>query len=387
MKKNVAKHIILGLTWRIILAICIAIIIILASTSCNVASANMQITESVTIPVPIYNSNLNTYLTFGEREGFELLSIVDSNGTRMFNLDDFHSYNNFLVPHLITAINQIAIFGRDGSRDYDFNFANARLQVQDNNVNYIFENGRVINNIVGLIADIPEITLTQAFDEAVNTLQNNERVMMIMLDGWGWYTFLHHQEYMPFLLSLNPQQAIAVYPPISPTGLASFLTGKLSDEHGIRDRRTRMLEVPDIFVIARQLDKSFAYIKGSVNMFQASHFPILSPDVNGINGTDDEVFENARNNMNVDLLVIHFKGIDDTSHTYGPFSAQVSERLALLDSFIYTLVNDWEGKIIITSDHGQHELYGRADRLGDHLFIHHMDMMIPYISYRTGGVQ
>jgi len=358
----------------------LALISLVLLTACSVTATNIQITESEI--TPIYDSNINTYLTFGEREGFELFSIVDSNGTRMFNLDDISSGSGFLVSNVITAMDNVAIFGRDGSRHYDYNFANARLQVQGNDIDYIFEDGRIIYNIVGLMADIPEITLTQAFDEAVSALQNSERVMMIMLDGWGWYTFLHHQGYTPFLVSLNPQQAIAIYPPISPTGLASFLTGKLSDEHGIRDRRTRMLEVPDIFMVARELDKSFAYIKGSVNMFQASHFPILSPDINGINGTDDEVFENARNNLDVDLLVIHFKGIDDTSHTYGPFSPQVSERLALLDGFVYELVNGWNGKIIITADHGQHELYGRADRLGDHLFIHHMDMMIPYISHR-----
>ena len=378
------KDIISTLTRLIVFSICITTIIFL--TACSTTSANIQIsisdTESVTIPAPIYDSRINTFLTFGEREGFELFSVVDSDGTRIYNLDDFRSYNNFLIPHMITAVNNIAIFGRDGSRYYDYNFAKASVQMTSNTVNYIFEDGTIIFNIAGLMADIPETTLTQAFDDADNALQNDERVMMIMLDGWGWYTFLYHQEYTPFLLSLNPQQAIAVHPPISPTGLASFLTGKLSNEHGIRDRRTRMLETPDIFMVARELNKSFAYIKGSVNMFQASHFPILSPDINGINGTDDEVFENALNNLDVDLLVIHFKGIDDTSHTYGPFSPQVGERLALLDGFIYELVNHWNGRIIITSDHGQHELYGRTDRLGDHLFIHHLDMMIPYILYR-----
>jgi phosphopentomutase len=51
------------------------------------------------------------------------------------------------------------------------------------------------------------------------------------------------------------------------------------------------------------------------------------------------------------------------------------ERLETIDSYIEKLASNWNGKIIITSDHGMHS----TGEGGDHGEFRFEDMVVPYI--------
>jgi len=282
------------------------------------------------------------------------------------------------VPELLEAEKEIAIVGRDGSLAYDRNFAEAALEIQGNRLDYVFENGDIVPDVAGLMADAPKFTVAEAYSDALYFLENGQRVLMLELDGWGWEMFQKFRGEQPYLAAQKPKQTLAAYPPISQTGLATLLTGTLPDIHGIQSRVNRQIKAPDLFDAARKLGKSMAYVEGDVKLIDTSLMPRLSPDTNGKNGTDDEVLQNAKQFLDVELLVVHFHGIDDEATTFGPYSGEVAARMNLLDGYVKQLAALWEGKIIVTADHGLHPETGK-DRLGSHGIFCREDMVVPYI--------
>jgi predicted AlkP superfamily pyrophosphatase or phosphodiesterase len=239
-----------------------------------------------------------------------------------------------------------------------------------------------------LMAAEPLRLITDAFHDALGALEEGDRVLMILLDGWGWEKFRHHSGMQPFLSGLSPEPALTVYPPITPVVLATVLTGAQPYVHGIHSRADRRMNdgVTDIFAEATRLGRTVAYIQGHSGIIQTSIMPTLSPDADGLYGTDNEIFENASRNLDVDFLFVHFHGIDDEGHTYGPYAGEVGTRMALIDGYVQHLVENWgRGRLIVIADHGMHDNYGDPHRLGDHSRYCHEDMIVPYIITQIGG--
>ena len=103
----------------------------------------------------------------------------------------------------------------------------------------------------------------------------------------------------------------------------------------------------------------------------------MSPDLNGLNGTDDEVYANALQAMgdNPDLLFVHFHGIDDIAADFGPYAPETLAKIAYIDGLVKDLASRWHGVIIITADHGLHE----TPDGGAHGIFCAEDMLVPYI--------
>lgn len=235
----------------------------------------------------------------------------------------------------------------------------------------------------------PSRSISDAFHDALGAMENGERVLVLLLDGWGWEKFRYHRDMQPFLSSLDPEPALAAYVPISPVGLATIVTGEQPDVHGIQSRADRRMNdgVTDIFAEAASLGHTVAYIQGHSGIIQTSLMPILSPSVGGPYGSDSEIFENARRNLDADFLFVHFHGIDDMGHEYGPYAKEVGVRMAVIDEFVRYLVNNGEhDTVIITADHGMHEVQGDDDRLGNHYRFCHEDMIVPYIIVQRGAL-
>ncbi|MCL2695953.1 MAG: alkaline phosphatase family protein [Clostridiales bacterium] len=274
------------------------------------------------------------------------------------------------IAELLTAERELAIFGRDGSVARDPNFARAALEPSGNTLDYVFAGGERIADVAGLIADAPARSIAQAHADAVSFLAQDERVLLIILDGWGWEMFARFQNDQPFLADLNPQPALAAYPPLSPVGLATILTGVLPDVHGICDRVNKQPQAPDLFEKARNA----AYIEGDIRLILTSLAPELTP------GGDDKIFEAAKKNLNADLLVVHFHGLDEAAHDFGPYSNAVAARLRLLDGYVAQLAALWGGKVIVTADHGLHP---NGDG-GAHGLVCREDMIVPYAVFDGG---
>jgi predicted AlkP superfamily pyrophosphatase or phosphodiesterase len=104
-------------------------------------------------------------------------------------------------------------------------------------------------------------------------------------------------------------------------------------------------------------------------------------DLNG--GTDDNVFKNAMDVISEsmpELLWIHFHGIDDYGHTFGPDAPILDEKISEINGYlveIFTALPE-DTLIIYFADHGMHTVHEEG-RLGNHGHLIYEDMMVPVI--------
>jgi hypothetical protein len=284
-------------------------------------------------------------------------------------------YRRIPLGSLMEARGMICFMSRDGSVLYERNGDAAYLEVFGLVLRY-----RDMRAVAGVMADAPMINISEVYRDALYFLERAERVLIVELDGWGWEMYLRSNQ--PYLGSLASMKTLSVFPPLSPVGLASMLTGELPVVHGIHDRTTRESAAEDIFSKAAAMGRKAIYIEGNTSLIRTSLPPILSPDLNGVNGTDDEVYDNAKNAIAEapDLLFVHFHGIDDHATTYGPYAPETLEKIAYIDGLVADLAAAWSGRIIITADHGLHQ----TPAGGDHGVFCAEDMLVPYI-ITTGG--
>ncbi len=294
----------------------------------------------------------------------------------------FTPLGRIAVSSVLTADKEVCAVGKNGELYYDRNFADAFIEIGKNSLDYV-SGGHTVADIAGIMADPPKITIAAVFEDALHFLGNDERVLIIELDGWGYEMFRRGAQSQPFLSSLEAQRALAAYPSISPVGLATMLTGTLPDTHGIRDRGTREFTGDDLFQRAAALGKTVFYVEGETSLIHTSVQPELSADLSGDGYTDEEVFANVTEGAltAADLVFVHFHGIDDEATASGPYSAKTLARMAAVDGMVRALCEQFDGRVIITADHGLHE----TAEGGTHGQFLYEDMVVPYIITRGGN--
>ena len=80
------------------------------------------------------------------------------------------------------------------------------------------------------------------------------------------------------------------------------------------------------------------------------------------------------------LLWIHFHGIDDYGHTYGPADLKVDEKIVEVNGYleqIYSALPE-NTLIIFFADHGMHAVHEEG-RSGNHGHLIPEDMLVPVI--------
>jgi len=214
-----------------------------------------------------------------------------------------------------------------------------------------------------------------------------KHVVMIFLDGFGYLKYEYAENFGLITFQedvVSIQQAITVYPPRTITGSAAVITGLLPKENGVDRSGIRKTESETIFDIAAENGLSSFAIEGESLAFNLRNTEIkLSGDRDQSGGTDDNVFENAINVINTAmprLLWIHFHGIDDQGHTYGPSDPKVDEKITEINGYleqIYPALPE-DTLIIFFADHGMHAVHEEG-RLGNHGHLIPEDMLVPVI--------
>jgi predicted AlkP superfamily pyrophosphatase or phosphodiesterase len=107
----------------------------------------------------------------------------------------------------------------------------------------------------------------------------------------------------------------------------------------------------------------------------------LSGDRDGNGSTDDNVLANALEVLNDDipeLFYVHFHGIDDAGHTYGPGAAEEEAAIRYVDAAVGQILAAMppDTLVVIFADHGMH-LVDEEGRLGNHGHLIERDMLIP----------
>lgn len=152
-----------------------------------------------------------------------------------------------------------------------------------------------------------------------------EHVLLLFLDGFGYvrYSEAMGDGLIPNLAALGePYIGLTVYPPCTSVGTAALLTGAPPQENGVDRRGIRTTEAETLLDVATAAGLQVVTVEGEALAFNLRNAEIeLSGDRDGNGGTDDNVLSNALAAIAAgmpDLLYVHFHGIDDAGHTYGP---------------------------------------------------------------------
>lgn len=275
------------------------------------------------------------------------------------------------------------VMSRNG--EYYFTTDKGYLQLQGNIINYTEpENRKTVFNIVGIVINPPTGSVMDSYYDAKHYLDKDEDVLHIFIDGFsaGQYEYAKDNGYIPYIAGLGHMDtALTIFKPVTNSGYAAMITGQPPAVNGILNRDYREVKVDTIFDYVSSLGKTSSIIEGNANIITTHGKPILNTDINGNGFTDDEVFESAKKNIyGSNYAFVHFHGVDDSGHDYGDISVETMNKISEVDGYVKELAEKWNGKVIITADHGMHS----TENGGCHGEFRYEDMVIPYIMTEGG---
>ncbi|MGC9359695.1 MAG: alkaline phosphatase family protein [Anaerolineae bacterium] len=225
----------------------------------------------------------------------------------------------------------------------------------------------------------------------VHTIKRAEHVLLLFLDGFG---YVRYQESLaagdiPNLAALGePMLALTVYPPSTRVATAALLTGAPPDANGVTNTSLRNTEAETLFDVAAEEGLEVLAVEGYSLAFNLRNAEVeLSGDRDGNGSTDDNVLANALAVLEADmppLLYVHFHGIDDAGHTYGPGAPEEIATIREVDAAVGRLLDlvPPDTLVITFADHGMHAVQ-QEGRLGDHGHLIERDMLIPiWLTFR-----
>ncbi|MDY7039920.1 MAG: alkaline phosphatase family protein [Chloroflexota bacterium] len=216
-----------------------------------------------------------------------------------------------------------------------------------------------------------------------------EHVVLLFLDAYG---YVRHQEapasgLNPHIAALGESLcATTTYPSITSVSTASLLTGAPPTVHGVRVRGVRKTEAETLFDVAAAAGLRVVAVEGGQLAFNLRNTEnILSGDKDGNGGTDDNTYANALavlESGTPDLLFVHFHGIDDEGHKYGPLTPPEEAKITEVDGYVGGVVDRLPSGtlVILFADHGMHAVQ-ESDRLGNHGSLLARDVFIPILLY------
>ncbi|HHX44654.1 MAG TPA: PglZ domain-containing protein [Chloroflexi bacterium] len=214
---------------------------------------------------------------------------------------------------------------------------------------------------------------------------STERAVFIFIDGLGYrrYAAARERSLMPYLDSLGqPHLALGVYPSVTRVTSAAFLTGAMPAVNGVRSRNVRATDAETLLDVLVANGLTSVSVEGDSLAFNMRNTDVvLSGDRDGNGHTDDNTFANAMDVIATrmpDFLWVHFHGIDDLGHTYGPDAVEVDRKMTEVDGYVREMVNALpEGTlVIIGADHGMHAV-SEDGRQGNHGTLQPADILVP----------
>jgi hypothetical protein len=212
-------------------------------------------------------------------------------------------------------------------------------------------------------------------------------VLLLFLDGFGYlrYAEARSEGLIPGLTALGePLVGLTVYPPCTSVASASLLTGAEPDMNGVDRRGIRKTESETLFDVASAGGLRVAAVEGDALAFNLRSAKVqLSGDRDGNGSTDDNVLANALAVLEEgtpDLFYVHFHGIDDAGHSYGPGAPQEAATIREVDAAVGQILEVLPGDtlVILFADHGMHTVKEEA-RKGNHGHLIERDMFIPVL--------
>lgn len=335
---------------KILVIIMSMVILILLITACN---ANSKVQESELKGIAIFNKDENLIMDYIPREKTKLSQVLKKE-----------------------IKNKVFIITRSGSV---LNASpNIYLDSDANNIYTLDKDNKKIEDIVGIYIRDDYNSITDVYSDAKKHLEEDEKVMVVLLDGFSLeqYKLSVERESLSFLNKYFKNEALSVFTPVTNAGFAAMITGVTPDINGVHDRSVRTMKVDSIFEYAVNNNKKATLLEADIKILNTEIEPILHIDTNNNGDIDDEIYEKAKQlaKEDYDFIFIHFHGIDDRGHTYGPKDKKTMDYIVKIDSYLEEISSIWDGAIILTSDHGMHEI----EEGGNHGKCINEDMVVPY---------
>ncbi len=233
-------------------------------------------------------------------------------------------------------------------------------------------------NIEGIYLTNDYQSITNAYFHMIEYLENDEKVLTVLLDGFSYNQFKRadNEGRVPFLSKHFKYPALSVFTPVTNSGFAAIITGETPNVNGVHDRSVREMNVESAFNYILENKKSSILLEGDIKILNTEIEPELHVDMNKNGDTDDEVYESAlkATKENYDLVFVHFHGIDDRGHSFGPYSLETMDYIEIIDKYLQNLSEAWDGNIILVPDHGVYE----TSKGGGHGICIQSDMVVPY---------
>ena len=212
----------------------------------------------------------------------------------------------------------------------------------------------------------------------------SDHVVLFFLDGLSGYQFQSAVE-EGLITALQKTEfytlALTVYPPRTTIASAAIITGRGPSENGVNKSGIRQTTLETICDVVADHGITAVAVEGESLSFNLGDCEtVLSGDRNSDGSTDDNVFLNVVSvieNEMPNFFYIHFHGIDDVGHTYGPDSQVVIEKIIEINDYLEQIIERLpENTMIITfSDHGMHPIAGKQDK-GNHGNLIAQDMVV-----------
>lgn len=275
------------------------------------------------------------------------------------------------VKDLVEDDYQLSLMMTDEG-DYEYFTEEGYVELLNHSLNYFqHETYDVYNGLKGIIINPPILSTLDVYEDVINNL--DERFLIIFIDG-----FSHEQlSYLRKDVSLKLwpcEKANTVFKPVTNAGFAAMITGQPPKINGVLNRDYRELKTMDIFEYAQSKGYSTALVEGDIKILDTSIEPILNLDKNNNGYTDDEIHQAALEELNNDLVMVHYHSVDEYGHQYGMNHEKTIEQLKLINYYVEELISNWTGNIIITSDHGMHNTLDG----GNHGEFRYEDLIVPY---------
>lgn len=200
----------------------------------------------------------------------------------------------------------------------------------------------------------------------VKAALNKQPVLVCYLDGFGYFGYREacQKERIPYIKETFLVHAVeTVEPALTNPAMATMLTGVLPEVHGVVSRKEHRPKVPTIFA---DLNRPAAVIEGDSIIVQTEVRQQLYT-ASADETEDHAVCEGAGKAMEegAEFLLVHFHGIDDAGHTYGPYADETLDKMEEIDGYVRKLCEVWKGTCFIVSDHGMHKAVSDG-AAGDH---------------------
>lgn len=211
------------------------------------------------------------------------------------------------------------------------------------------------------------------------------QALLLFVDGFGYARVAEAREagLIPNLAALpEPMLGLTEYPPSTRVGTAALLTGAPPQVNGVDGRSVRSTEVETLFDVAAANGLEVVAVEGEALAFNLRGAEAqLSGDRDGNGSTDDNVRANAMAVLEAgmpNLFLVHFHGIDDAGHTYGPGTPEEEAVIREVDAAVGELLTSLPSGtlVVIFADHGMHTVEEEG-RLGNHGNLVERDMFIP----------